>query len=175
MIYVLEGPNCIGKSTVAALLARRLGVPVYGDAGRHGFVEAWLGPLEARDWGVLGAQRCADAATLSLDFDAVVDRWIISDLVHNGRRDLVLPDDLLRRLVEGSRAAVALLDVGEDALLERAASRGLEVSRAEFRGLRGRFAAAADRFRAAGGDVLLVPADGRPGEVLDRLLRRFGK
>lgn len=108
MIYVFEGVDGSGKTTLANGVSSRLRVPTFPDPGRHGLLADWD---SAHEWLVRGTQYDLDIACFSRIFDFVVDRWILSSRVYGRRRREVLDDPRARHILEIAEAHVFVLEV----------------------------------------------------------------
>lgn len=161
MIHVFEGPNFVGKTVQATLLSRALGVPILEDPVARG---SYLGTLSPRDRVVMSLQRDMDVAVVSRHLTAVVDRWVLTPKVYDGRRGETWPIGAFSSVVRAADALVYLLYAPADALLER--------SRGDRPGLRTEadasllildYRLAAGSFSVHGGEVVYVDA-ARPVE-----------
>jgi len=169
MIHVLEGPNYVGKTTVAGSLGERFSVPVYSDPGRA------VVPVEtARDWVIQGIQNSLDVGIFSNRYEFIVDRWVMTNLVYDRRRGVRWPDGMLEYVVSVSKARVYYLDVEPVTLLGR--------SRGDRPGLRTiddaaqlifAYRRSVEVLRSVGLDVRVVSANGSPSEVLDAVVREW--
>lgn len=164
MIHVLEGPNCVGKSTLAKRLSDWSGQYVYSDPGRHGFVYDWLGEFSERDWLVQGAQHSIDVASLSGTFDFIVDRWVLSNIVYNGLRGVPTPPDFVRQIASLASAKVLLLLAPVETIVERSAARALSPGR--VREQIEAFCMAANVYKGCG-HLVEVDCSGSEEEVFD--------
>lgn len=170
MIWVLEGPNYVGKTTVATALGTALRLPVFADPGRHGALPL----ICSRDWVLAGIQRSLDFAGFSRHFDFVADRWTLSSTVYDGRRGAVWPDGTLRRVVELAQAKVFLLLARPETLLARSRRDRPEVrTLAEAEDLLRLYRRAAEDYVAIGGELHVIDAEGSAEEVL-RAIRAHG-
>lgn len=178
MIRALEGVNFVGKSTATNLLSVEFGFPVYSDPGRHGLFEDWLVPFSPREWQVQGTQNALASTVFSNWVDVILDRWILSNLVHDEERGLKIPDRVIWKILElTDNARVYLLHADLSVVLERAEERGVVVTdslrdtifkRAEaFL----RWATVLDSYY--GVEVYLVNANWSSGEVFDAIYRNW--
>lgn len=171
MIYVLEGPNYAGKTTVARALGKVLKHPVYVDEARHG--AHGFEPLTPRDWYVQGLQSVAMVAWFSKRFDFVVDRWLLTNLVYDYVRGVRWSDETVSGLIAATDAKVYVLNVGAEELLRRSRGDrdGLETVDDAYV-LWARYQGAIERFARLGGWVKMIDGDKTVSEVLDDILDR---
>lgn len=168
MIRVLEGANCVGKTTLAKSLASHYHLPIFDDPGRHGEM-LWLEPLTPRDWQVQGAQHALTVASLAPHLSLIVDRWVLSNVVYDGLRGSAVPWDFIRTVVRlAGDVKVFLLRAPEEVLRERAERRGAGVPGNLGTQLRA-FWDAAWLYMELGGEVHFVNTDLPEEEVLDEV------
>lgn len=169
MIYVLEGPNYAGKTTVARALGKVLKLPVYVDEARHG--AHGFEPQSSRDWYVQGLQSAAVVAWFSKRFDFVVDRWLLTNLVYDYVRGVKWSDETVSGLIAATDAKVYVLNVGAEELLRRSRGDrdGLETVDDAYV-LWARYQGAIERFARIGGWVKMIDGDKIVSEVLDDIL-----
>lgn len=120
MIYVLEGIDGSGKTTLAERLGAALGAPVFPDEGRHGFAGEFVTP---RDWLVRSMQFDLDVACFSQFADLVLDRWLMSSRVYGRRRDAVLDEVRTRAIYRRAEAVVFLLCLAPEVAVTRLQAR----------------------------------------------------
>lgn len=112
MIYVLEGLKCVGKTTIAKRLADRLNVPYYCDIARNNR-KKYYGikddEFQIEDWYISGIQNCLDIAIMSKNFDFVVDRWLLTNIVYDFNRGIEWKFNLIKNIIDLSNARVIYL------------------------------------------------------------------
>lgn len=168
MIRVLEGANCVGKSTLAKSLSSLYDLPVFDDPGRHGAL-TWLHPLTSRDLQVHGAQHALTVAALAPFLRAIVDRWVLSNVVYDGLRGRPVPWDFVRAVARAAGdARVFVLEAPVEVLEARAARRGGRPLR-RLREQLNAFRDAARLYRDLGGEVHVIDTNRSEEEVLNEV------
>lgn len=166
MILVLEGPNGVGKTTVARLVAEWLGLAPILDPGRHVAAACF------EDWRMLFAsnvRRVLDVGAFAALGDWLVDRWVLSSMVCDGARGHFWDPTLLRDLARGAHARVFLLDAGPEVVARRLGARGERFDPLRVRAQVLAFRDAAADWARVGGDVRTVDAGRAPEEVADAI------
>jgi thymidylate kinase len=155
----------VGKSTLAKSLASLYDLPVFDDPGRHGAL-TWLHPLTSRDLQVHGAQHALTVAALAPFLRAIVDRWVLSNVVYDGLRGRPVPWDFVREVVRlAGDARVFVLEAPEEVLAERAWRRGYVPTIPLLEQLNA-FRDAAGMYRELGGEIHVIDANRSEEEVI---------
>jgi len=172
MIYVIEGPNYSGKTTVSRALGKHMDLPIFTDLGRRRGNS--LIPLEMpRDWVIQGLQSALDIAAFSNQFKFVVDRWVLTNIVYDDRRGYSWPAGSLREIISIAYAKVYLLNVRPLELINRSRNDREDlktIDDANF--LCSSYKMASKLFKAAGGFIVNIDGEKKPGDIVDEILRK---
>lgn len=165
MIYVVEGPNAAGKSTLAARLSSAIGIPTYVDLGRKAAQRAGASGDELQ-----AMTPCFDLLVdqVGRNHDFVIDRYWPTTIVFKrlDPRRAPLPGHLAMGPGERARRGreVELLfqvRVDERSVLERLLARGEPVDLERIRREIAIYDEVFDEIRDAGVPVIVV--DGTRG------------
>lgn len=168
MIRVLEGANCVGKSTLANHLISVFGIPVFDDPGRHGALD-WVGPMSARDLQIQSLQHDLTVAALSQYLNLIVDRWVMSNVAYGGLRGCPVSPRFVKRVIDlAGDVKVFLLEAPEDVLRERWRLRG-RLAPHDVSAQVNAFREAAIVYQSMGGMVHVINTNRNESEVLNEV------
>lgn len=116
MIYVFEGMEGVGKSTIAEAFALESRLPLFVAPDRH---MPRAAGRSSRDWRILGTQINLDVAEFATMTDFVVDRWCLSSMVYDFLRGESEPDEVFQDIASSVDATIYVFDTDPEVALAR--------------------------------------------------------